>query len=393
VIAVLAFLQFTIILDFMILSPLGAILMPKLSVTPAQFAWVVSVYAFSAGISGILAAGFADRFDRKRMLLFFYTGFLVGTFLCGIATTYQFLLVARMLTGLFGGVVGSIVFAITTDLFAFEMRGRVMGFIQTAFAASQIMGIPAGLYLASHGDWHTPFQVIVAVGAVVGVIIIRYLRPITGHLKIKTQSSAFGHLKNTVTNAKHLQGFATVALLSTGGFMLMPFGSAFSVHNLGISLDQLPAVYMINGLTSMITGPLIGRASDIYGKFKLFLFGCLLTIVMVLVYTNLGTTSIYGVTVVTALMFVGVTSRMIPSQALMSAIPAPADRGSYMSISSAVQQVSGGVAAVLAGIIVSEAPDGRLLHFNVLGYVVVLTTLITAYMMFRIHKLIPERTT
>ncbi len=171
VIGLLAFLQFTIILDFMILSPLGAILMPEMKISPAQFGLVVSVYAFSAGASGLLAAGFADRFDRKRFLLFFYAGFVLGTLLCAIAPTYHFLLGARMITGVFGGFIGSISFAITTDLFPFQMRGRVMGFIQTAFAASQVLGIPLGLSLASKWSWHTPFFMIVFGSSIVGFVI------------------------------------------------------------------------------------------------------------------------------------------------------------------------------------------------------------------------------
>lgn len=153
VIAILTFLQFTIILDFMIMSPLGAIMMPALNITPSQFGVVVSVYAFSAGISGILSAGFADRFDRKRLLLFFYTGFLIGTLFCALAPNYHLMILARMVTGLFGGVIGPIVFAMVTDLFPYENRGRVMGFIQTAFASSQVLGIPLGLYVSNKWGW------------------------------------------------------------------------------------------------------------------------------------------------------------------------------------------------------------------------------------------------
>ena len=173
VVAILAFLQFTIILDFMIISPLGAVLMPALKITPSQFGLVVSVYAFSAGAAGLLAAGFADKYDRKKLLLFFYTGFVIGTLLCGLATSYAFLLVARLVTGLFGGVIGSIVFAITTDLFPMSKRGRVMGFVQTAFAASQILGLPSGLYLSNHWGWNAPFFMIVAVSIMIGLEIGR----------------------------------------------------------------------------------------------------------------------------------------------------------------------------------------------------------------------------
>jgi predicted MFS family arabinose efflux permease len=392
VVAILAFLQFTIILDFMILSPLGAMLMPALKVGPSQFGLVVSAYAFSAGISGLLAAGFADRFDRKKILLFFYVGFICGTLLCGIATTYEFLLFARMITGLFGGVIGSVVFAITTDLFPFQARGRVMGFIQTAFAASQILGIPAGLYLANNWGWHMPFLLIVTVSSLVGVLIWFLLKPINAHLKVKSdRKNPFHHLKATLTTPIYLQAFATTALLSTGGFMLMPFGSAFSVHNLGVDLEKLPMVYMITGLCSIVIGPLVGRLSDAWGKFKVFTFGTVVSIIMVSIYTHLGTTPLLWVIVVNSVMFVGIFSRMIPSQALMSAIPAPASRGSFMSISSSVQQLSGGVASLLAGLIVEEGVGGRIEHFENLGFVVIGTSLITLFMMYKIHRLIPER--
>lgn len=391
VVAILSFLQFTIILDFMLLSPLGAILMPELKITPAQFGLVVSVYAFSAGISGILAAGFADRIDRKRLLLFFYTGFIGGTFLCGIATTYEFLVVARMITGIFGGVIGSIVFAITTDLFPFSVRGRVMGYIQTAFAASQVLGIPFGLYLANHWGWHGPFLLIVGVGVIAGIAIAKYLKPINAHLKLKPDRSALHHLYTTLTTPRYIQAFATVALLSTGGFMLMPFSSAFSVHNLGISLIQLPMVYMITGLCSIVTGPLVGRASDRFGKFHIFSLGSILTITMVLIYTNLEQASITLVILVSALMFVGISARMIPSQALMSAIPAPENRGSFMAISASTQQISGGLASLLAGWIVVEGVGGHIDNFDILGIVVATASLITMVMMYFIQRQITAK--
>lgn len=179
IIAILTILQFTLILDFMVLSPLGAILMKELSLQPKQFGLVVSAYAFSAGASGLLAAGFADRFDRKKLLLFFYVGFVFGTTLCAIADSYEFLLMARIVTGIFGGVIGSISFAIISDLFKLELRGRVMGFVQMAFSASQILGLPIGLYLANAFGWHSPFWMIVGFSIIVGIAIVVYMQPIT----------------------------------------------------------------------------------------------------------------------------------------------------------------------------------------------------------------------
>lgn len=390
VIAILAFLQFTIILDFMIISPLGAILMPALKISPAQFGIVVSAYALSAGLSGILAAGFADRYDRKKILLFFYTGFVVGTLLCGLAPSYPFLLGARIVTGIFGGVIGSVVMAISTDIFSFQQRGRVMGFIQTAFAASQILGIPAGLFVSNLWGWHSPFILIVLISALVGVVILFYLKPVDAHLKIKVDHNAFHHLWSTVKIPKYILAFFTTGLLSLGGYMLMPFGSTFTVRNLGIEADKLPLIYLLTGVATIFIGPLVGKSSDTFGKFNVFLFGSILSIIMVVVYTNLGITPMAWVVVVNAVMFIGIFSRMIPSQALMSAIPSPDRRGAFMAVGSSLQQLAGGIASLVAGLIVAEGIDGKLEHFDTLGYIMVGTALLTTYMMYKIHRSVPE---
>ena len=391
VLGLLTFLQFSVILDFMILSPLGAMLMPQLSITPAQFGLLVSVYAFSAGASGLLAAGFVDRFDRKRLLLVFYGGFVAGTLMCGLAHTYESLLFARTITGLFAGVLGSTVFAITTDLFPYQLRGRVMGILQTAFAASSVVGLPLALALSNRWGWNAPFLLIVAVAALVGVAAMRYLRPIDAHLQLRPDRSPLHHFLHTVSVRRYLQGFATSALLATGGFILMPYSSAFLVNNIGIEFGRLPLVYLVTGACSIVAGPLIGRLSDAVGKFLVFCFGSAVTITMVLIYTHLGVTPLGLVILVNSLLFVGVSSRMISASALVSAIPDAADRGSYMSISSSVQQVSGGLAAILGGLIVSETRTGALEHFDVVGYVLVGTTLVTLVMMYFISRRVEGR--
>jgi predicted MFS family arabinose efflux permease len=392
IIAILTILQFTIILDFMVLSPLGAILMPTLQITPSQFGMVVSAYAISAGLSGFMAAGFADKFDRKKLLLFFYAGFLIGTFLCGIAPNYTFLLAARIVTGIFGGVIGSISFAIVTDLFKIEVRGRVMGFLQMAFAGSQVLGLPIGLYLANTLGWHSPFLMIVAVSVIVGIVIVIYMKPIDKHLHLQTKANAIVHFVTTISKPDYLKAFTATVLLATGGFMLMPFASAFSVNNLGISLDKLPFLYMVTGICSMAAGPLIGKLADTQGKFSVFLFGTILTIVIVLIYCNLGITPLWGVMIISILMFVGVSSRMISSQALLSAVPAPQDRGAFMGINSSIQQISGGVATFVAGLIVVQTPDGKLAHYDLLGYVVVGAMLVTVILIYLLDQMIKHKT-
>jgi predicted MFS family arabinose efflux permease len=385
-IALLAFVQFTIILDFMIMSPLGAIIMPALNITATQFGVAVSAYAFSAGISGILAAGFADRFDRKRLLLFFYLGFTAGTALCALAPNYHLLLIGRIVTGLFGGVIGSVVLAIITDLFALNLRGRVMGFVQTAFAASQVLGIPAGLFLSNHWNWHVAFGALVGLSIVTIAAILLVMRPVNAHLLLKQDSNAFAHLIATVSQPRYTLAFGVTTLLATGGFMLMPFGSAFTVHNLGIDIVHLPTIYLISGLFSIFTGPLVGKASDAFGKFPVFMFGSAVSVIMVLIYTHLGEVSLTTVIIVNVLMFVGIFSRMIPSQALISAIPVSTQRGSFSAISASLQQLSGGLGSVLAAAIIAQNADGSLRHFDVLGYIVVATSILSLIAMYFVQK-------
>lgn len=328
VIATLAFLQFTLILDFMIMSPLGAAIMPALRISTSQFGLAVSVYAFSAGISGIVAAGFADRYDRKKMLLFFYSGFLVAT----------------------------------------------------------LLGLPLGLYLSNLWGWHAPFLLIVIVGVLAAALISTRLEPIDGHIKLQVSHKPFQHLWATVSSRRYVFAFCASGLVSIGGFMLMPFGSAYTVGNLGIDIQSLPLIYLVTGVAAIFIGPLVGRASDRFGKFKTFAFGSAVSIVTVSIYTRLGITSLGWVMLINTVMFVGIFSRMIPSQALMTAIPEVASRGSFMAISASVQQIAGGLGSVIAGLVVSQGADGRLEHFEWLGNIMVGTVLLTLTMIYLIDR-------
>ncbi len=386
VIAVLSVLQFTVILDFMVLSPLGAILLPVLHITTTQFASVVAAYAISAGISGFLAAGFADKFDRKKILLFFYTGFVLGTMMCAIAPDYNSLLIARIITGLFGGVIGSISMAIITDLFKMEVRGRVMGFVQMAFAASQVLGIPIGLWLANHFGWHSPFWMIAGFATIVGVFILFYLKPVNEHLKYKTERNAFEHLSKTISTPNYLKGFLATSLLATGGFMLMPFGSAFSTNNLKLSMDDLPLLYGVTGIFTIFFGPLMGKLSDKIGKYKVFVIGSVISMAIVAIYTNLGPTPLLSVMGLNILLFLGITSRMIAATTLMSGVPSPQDRGAFMSINASIQQISGGIASTIAGMIVATSASGELLHYGTLGSVVIGSIFITIGLMYMLNE-------
>ncbi len=391
IIFILSCIQFSVILDFMVLSPLGYILIPKLHITTSKFGFVVSAYAFSAGASALLAAGFADRFDRKKILLFFYTGFIIGTALCAAAPTYEFLLGARIVTGLFGGVIGSISLAIISDLFKLEFRGRVMGFVQMAFAASQILGIPIGLFIAKNLGWHAPFVMIVAVSIIVASCIYFYMQPVSAHLTEKSNTNPFEHLWKTISNPQYLKGFFATTLLATGGFMMMPFGTVFSTHNLKISEDSLPLIFGITGVASIIVGPIIGRLSDRIGKYKMFVIGSVISILMVCIYTHLGPTPLWLVITLNVILFVGISSRMIPSSALLTGVPEPKDRGAFMSINSSVSQISGGIATGIAGMIVVQQGDGELQHYPILGFVVMGSMTLTLGLMYMLNQQIHKK--
>ncbi|RAJ35379.1 MFS transporter [Pedobacter cryoconitis] len=392
VIFILAMTQFTVILDFMVMSPLGDMLIKSLSMKPSSFGIAVSAYAFSAGISGLLTAGFADRFDRKKLLLFFYSGFIVGTFLCSLANSFELLVAARIITGLFGGVISSISMAIITDLFSLQQRGRVMGFIQMGFGASQVLGIPIGLYIANKWGWESPFVMVAAVAIIIAVLIVVVLKPINKHLGLQHDRSAFKHLWHTLSKKNYRIGFAATAALSIGGFMMMPFGSVFAVNNLHVTAEELPVLFMVSGISSLIIMPLIGKLSDTVSKFKIFSIASIWTMLICVAYTNLSATSFWIVIGLNVLMMIGIMSRMVPSSALTSAIPDMEDRGAFMSINSSMQQIAGGVAAAVSGmIVVQQTKFSPIEHYDTVGYVVAVVTLISIFLMYRVNQLAKKK--
>lgn len=392
VIFILAITQFTVVLDFMVMSPLGDILMKSLKMSPSQFGVAVSAYAFSAGASGLLTAGFADKFDRKKLLAFFYTGFIIGTVFCGIANSFETLVAARIVTGIFGGVIGSISMAIVADLFAIQQRGRVMGFLQMGFGASQVLGIPIGLYLANRWHWHTPFLWIAAMAAVILLLIFTKLKPVTYHLVAGERKNPLRHLLHTIAKRDYRIGFTATALLSIGGFMMMPFGSAFAVNNLKVTNEQLPLVFMCAGVATLVIMPFMGKLADKVDKFRLFTVSCFWMIAVVLIYTRFSVSPLWLVIMFNILMMVGITGRMVPSTAMVTAVPAMQDRGAFMSINSSLQMIAGGIAAAAAGtIVVQRTHTSPLEHYETLGYIVSGITLLSIFLMYRVNSMIRLR--
>lgn len=390
-IVILALTQFSVVLDFMVMSPLGDLIMKNMKIAPSEFGIVVSCYAFSAGISGFFTATIADKYDRKKLLLIFYSGFIVGTLLCGLATNYWFLVSARIVTGIFGGVIGSISLAIVADIFELNQRGRVMGFLQMGFGISQILGIPISLFLATKWNWQAPFYLIVGLALVIFTLSFFALKPIVGHLSLQ-RDNPIKHMWKTISNRNYRIGFLATAFMSLGGYLMMPWGSSFSVNNVGIAQSDLPLMFMIIGLSTISIMPIIGKLSDRFNKYSIFVASSIMMIISVVVYTNLGHVSFTVLVVVNMVMMAGIMARMIPSQALTTSVPEPKDRGAFMSINSSLQQMAGGIAALVGGAIVQQKNEfSPLEYFDTLGYVVIVVISLNIFFTYRVYNFVKKR--
>ena len=381
----------TIVLDFMLTSALSAILLPKLKITTQQFGLLASAYPISAGISAIFLSGYADKFDRKKLLLFFYLGFLLGVLFCTCAPSFQVLVVARIITGTFGGAVGPICFAIIVDLFAPTQRGRAMGVLQMASAGSQILGLPLALYLASEWDWHLAFGLILFIGIIAAFLIIWKINQVDKHLLIPAKVTPLLHSLKIISNRNYLIVFLNNTFLVAGDVILMTFSSAFCTNNLGVTIENLPLLYGIAGVSTFIFSPFIGRLTDRFGTLKIFVAGALITIMTVVVFTNLGISPLWSVIIVHTLLFVGINARSISSSALGTVIPEAEDRGAYMAVDAAMQLAIAGMAAVFAGWIVFQSEDGMINNFSTLGVVVISFIVITIGLMTIINLIVKRK--
>jgi predicted MFS family arabinose efflux permease len=279
--------------------------------------------------------------------------------------------------------------AIVADLFLIEQRGRVMGFMQMGFGASQVLGIPISLYLANQWGWQSPFFMIVGFAIIVWLVIVIKMQPVNRHLSVQADRTAFKHLLHTISQRDYRIGFLATAMLSLGGFMMMPWGSAFAINNLHVTTHQLPLLFMVSGFSALLIMPLIGRLSDRIDKFTMFAIASLWMMVMVIVYTNLTPVPFYLVLIMNVFFMMGIMSRMVPAMALTSALPKMQDRGAFMSINSSLQQIAGGFAAAIGGmIVVQQNKFSPLQHYNTLGYVIVGLTIFGMYMVYRVSKMI-----
>jgi predicted MFS family arabinose efflux permease len=303
------------------------------------------------------------------------------------------LVVARIITGTFGGVVGPICFAIIADLFETTQRGRAMGILQMASAGSQILGLPLALYLASKWDWHLAFGLILLIGIIALFLVVWKINPVNKHLLKPVKVNPWLHSFKIISNRNYLIVFFNNMLLVAGDVILMTFSSAFCTNNLGVGLDDLPLLYGIAGVSTFVFSPLIGRLTDKYGTLKIFVIGTMITILTVGVFTNLEINPLWTVAIIHTFLFVGINARSISSSAIGTVVPEVEDRGAYMAVDAAMQLAVAGTAAILAGWIVFQSEDGMINNFSTLGVVVISFMILTIGLMFIINRMVKRKNT
>jgi len=381
---ILAAIQFTHIMDFVIMMPLGPQLMRVFEISPKEFGFIVSAYTFSAALSGFISTLFIDKFDRKSALLLLYIGFIIGTFCCAIAANYEMLLLARLVAGAFGGVIGALVFAIIGDAIPENRRGAATGKIMSAFSIASIAGVPIGLYLATRINWHAPFYLLTGLSILVLIAAYTLLPAMKGHLTNATKNKPLTVVGDILRNTNLLWALTLMVMLTLAGFTVVPFISPYLVANVGFAEGELAYMYLFGGLATVVTSQIAGKLADKYGKQKVFTFTAIFSIIPILLITNLTPAPHYLILLVTTTFFIGFGARFVPAVSLITSSVAPKLRGSFMSFNSSVQQLASGLSAFLSGLIIQKTSSGALLHFDTIGIIAAVATVLCIFIIRRI---------
>ena len=369
VLLLLAAIQFATNLDFLIILPLGPQYMRVMHITPAQFDVIVAAYAIAAGIAGIAAGFFLDRFDRKTALLVLFQGFAIGTLLCALAPTYRLLVAARAIAGTFGGVTGAVILAIVGDVIPEYRRGAAMGLVMSAFSVASIFGVPLGLVLATYFNWHVPFYVIAGISVPILVAVFRFVPALRDHLDHPRDQHPVARMLAVLLEPNHQIAFLFMAVLTCAGFSIFPNLATYMVYNVGLTEKQLPFIYLTGGICTLFSMNWIGRWADRAGKLRVFTLMSLSASVPVMALTNLPRVPLVAALAISTLLMICMSGRFVPAMAMMTATVEARYRGGFMSVNSSVQQFSCGLAAWIIGGIIGEGPHRELTHYPVAGLV------------------------
>ena len=384
----LAGIQFTYILDFMVMMPLGPQFTRLFDISDAQFGALVSAYTFSAGASGLAASAYLDRFDRKRLLVVLYTLFALSTMGCALAMTYGQFFVARVGAGLFGGVLSALIQTILADVVPFERRGRAMGVVMSSFSVSTVAGVPLGLYLAAAFSWHAPFWLVVGLCGVFGAMAYWTVPQLRAHLDHPDRHSVWGEIVATVQERNHQWSFAFTMVSILTGFMIIPYITIYLETNLAVSNRDIPLLYLAGGAATLVSARWIGVLSDRLGKRYMYERLAALVGIPLFTLTLMPPAPFWVLTLVYVLFFVIVSGRMIPSMAVVSAAANPRRRGTFMAISGALQSFAMGLAALVGGLIIGRSADGQVTGYWITALLGTLASFASVWLIRRIQ--VPE---
>ncbi len=388
-VALMALLNFTHILDFMIMMPLGNILMPQWNLNSSEFSIIVSSYSLAAFVSSFAAIFFADKFDRKNVLLVAYFGFLAGTVGCAFATNGATMILARSVTGIFGGLISAQVLSIIADIIPYERRGQAMGMLMGGFALASVVGVPLGLYLANQFNWYFPFLVVAGLGVLLFPLLLRYVPSVRGHMAnpipLKGRIESFVHIFSDRTQ---MTALVFSFLLIMGHFLIIPLFNPYMVYNVGVPQKDTPLIYLFGGISSLITAQFVGKLADKYGKRQVFVIAAAASLILILMLTNMPKIPVYLVLIIFSIWFSAATGRTVPGQAMTTQAVSAKTRGSFMSLNSCMQSLGTGFAGLLSGWLTFSDAHFAIHHYDYLGYVSVLLILICIALAFRLDKLL-----
>ena len=380
----LAGMQFSHILDFMIMMPLGPILMREFAISTHEFGFLVASYSFSAAFAGLLAATFVDKFERKRLLLTVFALFGLATLACGLSPSYSTLLIARGLAGAFGGIMGAMVQTLVGDLIPFERRATASGVISASFSLSTVAGVPLSLWLANHFQWRAPFILIACTTVLFLIVALRHLPDVRHHLNQEKRAHPFSAMFEALTDANHLRALIFTMLILFSGFTVIPYITIYAVSNVGIAQQDIFYIYLIGGAATLITSRQIGRWADAAGKVKIYRIMAVAATLPLFAVTQVGAAPLWVWLICTTLFFVLISGRMIPAMAIITSAAQPRLRGTFMSLNSATQQLASGLAATLAGFITTQNAAGQIIGYDRVGYVAIVANLLAIAFVARI---------
>jgi predicted MFS family arabinose efflux permease len=383
---VLSGIQFSQMVDFMVLMPLGTQLMREFDITPTQLGFFVSIYAVAASLSGFFSALVIDRFDRRTVMLALYACFAATMAACAAAPSYALLLAARTAAGAFGGVVAANIFTIVADVVPEGRRGRAFGAVMSAFSLASILGVPISLYLALHFTWRAPYVFLAALCSAILLAAWFVIPPVRAHLAADREHNALTQLRVVFGEANHLRIFAFSALLVFSGFLVFPFIAPYLVTNVGVSEANLPLVYLIAGAAALLTVRLAGGWSDSLGRRAVFAAAAVATAISALAMTSLPRSPLFLAMAVTMLLFAASSARMVPAMALITSGAAPRLRGSVMSFNASIQQLAAGAASFVASLVVGRSAEGDLTGYWMIGILSAAGTLVCIALARRVRS-------